>query len=101
MRFLVLGIRTILGSITAALHIFLIYVDGFVDFGGQGHVISRTIVMLAYIENDRSKIDSQVQKLGVVHLEQHASNLASKLGLLLVNPRVEGLSEHLLLLSWV
>eukprot|EP00162_Nutomonas_longa_P012116 comp20919_c0_seq1/m.43597 comp20919_c0_seq1/g.43597 ORF comp20919_c0_seq1/g.43597 comp20919_c0_seq1/m.43597 type:complete len:589 (+) comp20919_c0_seq1:259-2025(+) len=41
----------------------------------------------------------QQNELGVVHLEQHAGDLGSKLRLLLENQRVETLANHLLLLS--
>lgn len=41
----------------------------------------------------------QVDQLGVVHLEKHTGNLASQLGLHLVDLGVKSLSEHLLLLT--
>lgn len=46
----------------------------------------------------RGRLD-QVEELSVVHLEQHAGNLSSEVGLRFVNQGVEGLSEHLLLLG--
>lgn len=40
-----------------------------------------------------------MEKLGVVHLEEHTSDLTGKLGLSLVDQGVKGLTEHLLLLG--
>ncbi len=40
----------------------------------------------------------QMKQLAIIHLQQHTSDLASELGLLKVNQRVEALAKHLLLL---
>jgi hypothetical protein len=48
---------------------------------------------------ESSIVGGQVKKLGILHLEEHTSDLACELGLLLVDLGVESLTEHLLLLS--